>query len=221
MKRLLGVVGAILLLGVFLAPPRVMEALAQQGTETFSNFVLGAPTESPVTGFEVIPCIIGGVTKQCLASSLGGGGGGGSVTWPTSGDIVISNSSNSPAGLPPVNGNCVVGVGSAWTSGPCGTSAYPTSPVIVGSGNNMASVGQAIYWNKSVGSASAAGIPTCSSGIAGQMIAEIDEKGDAAANNITITPLSGTILGQPAFVMNSGFESAVLQCDGVSNWVIL
>lgn len=51
-------------------------------------------------------------------------GGGGSVTWPASADIVVSNSTNSPAGLAPVNGDCVVGSGGVWVAGSCaGTTA--------------------------------------------------------------------------------------------------
>ena len=44
---------------------------------------------------------------------------GGSVSWPTSGNIVISNGTNTPASLAPVNGDCVVGSGGVWTAGSC------------------------------------------------------------------------------------------------------
>ena len=54
-------------------------------------------------------------------SSCFGGGGGGGVTWPTSGDVVVSNGTNSPSGLAPVNGDCVVGAGGVWTVGGCGS----------------------------------------------------------------------------------------------------
>lgn len=49
-----------------------------------------------------------------------GSGGGGSVTWPTTGDVVISNSTSSPAGIAPVNGQCLLGASGAWTTGACG-----------------------------------------------------------------------------------------------------
>ncbi len=51
------------------------------------------------------------------------GSGGSSVTWPTSGDIVISNGSGSPAGVAPVNGDCLIGSGGAWAAGSCGGSS--------------------------------------------------------------------------------------------------
>ena len=41
------------------------------------------------------------------------------MTWPPNGDIVISNGTNAPAGLAPVNEDCVVGVGGSWTAAPC------------------------------------------------------------------------------------------------------
>ena len=49
-----------------------------------------------------------------------GGSGGSGVTWPASADLVISNGTNTPAGLAPVNGDCVLGSGgAAWTAGAC------------------------------------------------------------------------------------------------------
>jgi hypothetical protein len=41
------------------------------------------------------------------------------VTWPASSSLILSNSTNSPGGLAPVNGDCVVGAGGAWTAGAC------------------------------------------------------------------------------------------------------
>lgn len=55
-------------------------------------------------------------------------GGGGSVTWPAANDIVVSNSSNSPAGLAPVNGDCVVGASGAWTAGTCTSTTLEPTP---------------------------------------------------------------------------------------------
>ena len=48
-------------------------------------------------------------------------GGGGSITWPATNDLVISNSTSSPTGLAPVNGDCVVGSGGLWVAGACGS----------------------------------------------------------------------------------------------------
>lgn len=60
-------------------------------------------------------------------------GGGTSVTWPTSNDLVVSNGTNSPAGLAPVNGDCVVGSGGIWTAGSCASSSPYTN--VSGSGS--------------------------------------------------------------------------------------
>lgn len=52
------------------------------------------------------------------------------VTWPASGTLVVSTGSNSPSGLTPINGECVVGSGGVWTVGSCspGTITTITSP---------------------------------------------------------------------------------------------
>lgn len=44
---------------------------------------------------------------------------GASVTWPTTGDLVVSNGTNSPDGIPEVDGDCVLGVSGAWSHGSC------------------------------------------------------------------------------------------------------
>ena len=41
------------------------------------------------------------------------------VSWPATSDLVISNGTSAPAGLSPVNGNCVIGSGGTWTAGNC------------------------------------------------------------------------------------------------------
>ncbi len=53
------------------------------------------------------------------------------VTWPATADLLISNSSNSPSGLAPVNGDCVIGSGGAWTVGACGSGSLPGGSGIV------------------------------------------------------------------------------------------
>lgn len=67
---------------------------------------------------------LGQWTPGVGASSCLSGPGGLSVTWPASGDVVISNATNSPAGIAPVNGDCLVGSGGAWALGAC--SSGPT-----------------------------------------------------------------------------------------------
>lgn len=47
-----------------------------------------------------------------------------------------------------------------------------------------------------------------------------DGKGDAATNNVTITPAAGTIDGQPNLVMANAYESITLVYSG-TEWVIV
>lgn len=68
---------------------------------------------------------------------------GSGVTWPATGSVVVSNSTNSPTGVAEVDGNCLLGSGGAWVSGSCagsgsvniGTSAANTSPQRTGEAN--------------------------------------------------------------------------------------
>lgn len=43
----------------------------------------------------------------------------GAITWPTTGNLVVSNSTNTPSGIAPVNGDCITGVAGAWVAGSC------------------------------------------------------------------------------------------------------
>lgn len=56
--------------------------------------------------------------------------GGGSVTWPATGDMVISNGIGSPGGLAPVNGSCAIGAGGIWATGACGGAGYALPDII-------------------------------------------------------------------------------------------
>ena len=91
-----------------------------------------------------------------VASCLAGGGGAGAVTWPPNGDIVISNGTNAPAGLAPVNEDCVVGVGGSWTAAPClGVSAAQgTAPIEVNGVSGTPETGSLTI-----------SCPTCSAGL--------------------------------------------------------
>ncbi len=80
----------------------------------------GIPISPPspanfINSASVLPSANGNQIQFSLA-------GGSSVTWPTSGDLVLSNGTNSPAGLAPINGDCPVGSGGVWAVGSCGGS---------------------------------------------------------------------------------------------------
>lgn len=48
------------------------------------------------------------------------------VTWPTSGDVVVSSGTNTPTGIAEVDGECVKGTAGAWGAGSCGSSSGVT-----------------------------------------------------------------------------------------------
>jgi hypothetical protein len=75
---------------------------------------------------------------------------GSGVTWPTSTDLVVSNGTNSPAGLAVVNGDCVLGSGGAWTAGACAVWSglgNPTSNLSL----NMAAYSSVFTFNSATG----------------------------------------------------------------------
>lgn len=71
--------------------------------------------------------------------------------------------------------------------------------------------------NLSVAGAVAVTLPA---GVSGQMFAIVDGKGDAATNNITITPTAGNINGASTLVLNSNREGVILAYSG-TEWVVL
>lgn len=91
------------------------------GTLKLANVDLTVQTtdpSSPING-QIWYNSTSGLFKFYQGGSTATLGGGSSITWPASTDLIISNGTNSPAGLAPVNGDCVVGAGGAWTAGSC------------------------------------------------------------------------------------------------------
>lgn len=79
-----------------------------------------------------------------------------------------------------------------------------------------------VRWNKTVGSASAETVPACNSSNDKFIIVITDEKGDAATNNITVTPAAGTILTQSGYLISVNYGSVTLHCDGAnSNYTVI
>ena len=60
----------------------------------------------------------------------------------------------------------------------------------------------------------------CNSTFPGKVIIIKDEIGNANTYPITVTPVSGTIDSASFYIMNFGFQSITLTCDGASNWVL-
>lgn len=75
----------------------------------------------------------------------------------------------------------------------------------------VTSTDYAVVVNKTVGAASAVALPA---GVTGQVFVIKDGKGDAGANNITITPAAGTIDGAATKVIGTNFGSVTLLYNG-------
>lgn len=114
------------------------------------------PTSGQVVGRVLSTNGSAGTYQINLGANGCGSGGGSSVTWPSSTDIVISNGTNTPNGLAPVNGDCVVGSGGAWTAGACSSGTYTnviaalSSDTTASTINGRCTTGQAYLLNIAV-----------------------------------------------------------------------
>jgi hypothetical protein len=86
---------------------------------------LSSGTLTPQWGAGAVSTIGSGLTLSAGTLSATGGG----VTWPTANDLVISAGSGNPTGLAPVNGDCVIGSGGAWTAGSCSSGSGTVTSV--------------------------------------------------------------------------------------------
>ena len=81
----------------------------------------------------------------------------------------------------------------------------------------VATTDYVVVVNKTVGAATTVNLPA---GVLGQTFVIKDGKGDAAANNITLTPAAGTIDGAATYVMNTNYQSTTLIYNGAS-WSVI
>lgn len=70
---------------------------------------------------------------------------------------------------------------------------------------NILSTDDQVVINKTVGGATTVNLPT--SPTTGRTLTVKDGKGDAATNNITVTPAAGNIDGSSTFVINVNYQS--------------
>jgi hypothetical protein len=75
----------------------------------------------------------------------------------------------------------------------------------------VATTDDIVIINKTVGAATVANLPA---GVPGRRFTIKDGKGDAAANNITITPAAGTIDGAATLIINTNFGRATVAYNG-------
>lgn len=128
-----------------------------------------------------------------------------SVTFPTSGTLAALGNANTWNGAQTLQGGVLTS----------------RRTITSGASDTVLATDYLIAWDKASGSASAESLFACASGIDGKVYVIKDEKGDAATNNITITPVSGTIEGASNAVLNSNNASVTLQCDAsTTNWVV-
>lgn len=85
-----------------------------------------------------------------------------------------------------------------------------TTPITVASSDH--------YVLSNMASAGAVAVSLTGATPAGMSFTVKDAKGDAAANNITITPTSGTIDGAATLVINTNYGKANVVSDGVNYW---
>ena len=148
-----------------------------------------------------------------------------------SGGLVVSNQQQTAnlLLLTAANGNLtlpvptaqVVGTGDlnlAATTGQVNLAAglrLPTRTVTAGAADYT------VKWQKAAGSASAQAIPACVAAARGRVLRVKDDKGDAAANPITVTPAAGTVDGAANVVVGTARGAVTLQCDGAGDWSVL
>lgn len=78
-----------------------------------------------------------------------------------------------------------------------------------------------IAWNSSSAAPKTDTIYACTLQFQGRLLTVKDEIGTASTYPITLSPASGTIDGTASYVLPVNKQSATLQCDGASNWVVI
>lgn len=94
---------------------------------------------------------------------------------------------------------------------------YLTRVVVASGAITVTTADYIVIVNKTVGAASAVAFPA---GVTGQEFIIKDGKGDAAANNITVTPAAGTIDGAATSVISTNYGSATYVYNGTS-WNVI
>ena len=130
------------------------------------------------------------------------------------GSSATVNTGTSGGTVPLLNGNNTWSGTTTWQ----GKLQVPVR-VVTGSGTVIVSntTDYLVAINKVTGAATTVDLP--SSPATGDVYVIKDDKGDAATNNITVTPASGNIDGASTFVMNVNHQSAAFTYDG-TQWEV-
>ena len=115
-----------------------------------------------------------------------------------------------------INGNLKVVIVATLTAISQGLNINPR--VVTSAGAvTLVSTDYCVIIKKTIGAATTIDLPA---NILGETFVIVDGKGDAAANNITIAPASGTINGGATYIINNNYGSITLLGDGGTNWLI-
>jgi hypothetical protein len=180
--------------------------------------------------FLLLLILISGIALADTHTNYGNSGGGASVTWPTTGDVVISNSTNAPAGVAEVDGDCLIGAAGAWTAGSCsGSTSITVGTTTISGGttgaieyNNGGKLGEKATGTGSgqvvLGGTITAGGPTGSATVA--PIITYNAAGQlTTVSSATITPAIGSVTGLgtgvgTALAINVGTVGAPVVLNG-------
>lgn len=94
----------------------------------------------------------------------------------------------------------------------------PSGATLTG-GSSIVMTTTVLIVNKTSGSATAVTLPASPVAFT-QTYTVKDGKGDAATNNITITPSSGLVDGSTSFIININFMSVSFLFDGTNYWLV-
>lgn len=165
------------------------------------------------------------------------GGSSETMRFDSSGNVYIGGASNASARihtLGAASGKAAIFQDNATTPGDtleCQTSGgavtfaitaggghiVKTRVVIAAGAVTVATTDYMVEVNKTVGAATTVNLPAAP--VTGTQFIIKDGKGDAASNNITITPAAGNIDGAGTYVMNQNFQSVVVIYDG-TQWTV-
>jgi hypothetical protein len=190
-----------------------------QGVSEFLEVATGPPGQAPYSGlgtgpYGTIHCLYdapidnpSGYHALCLSPNAQGGG------------LLTYNAYGSASALP---FNCIV---NGTLLSPCfgggGGSPNTIRVILTGSADAASTTDITIAWNSSSASAKSQVVPACTSLNAAKIYTIKDEYGNAQQYPITIAPPSGTIDGLNTYVIQTNLAAVTMQCDGISNYVVL
>lgn len=137
------------------------------------------------------------------------------ISWPPIGGTTFPIPTSGETNWPTLT-NFIVALANAQgtTSQKVAIRVATTSPITVSS-----ALDAIVCIDQTVPSAAAVTLPA---GVTGQWFCIMDRAGDAATNNITITPFGAeTIAGGATLVLNQDGASVIIAFDGSGNWVII